>query len=75
MQSLLCSRWGEWGEDCISVARQTLIKLSGCSVGTSSALRLTAQHLSQRARAAWYSRGHGTPSAVAGGSVAQAQAD
>lgn len=57
LSMLLCYCWGS-GEDFISGlgccqtllrVRQTLIKLSGCFVGTSSALavlRLTAQHLS-----------------------------
>lgn len=46
-------------------------------VGTSSALavlRLTAQHLSHCAGCLVF-MGHGTPSAVAGGSVASAQTD
>lgn len=68
---LLCYCWGS-GEDFISGlgccqtllrVRQTLIKLSGCFVGTSSALavlRLTAQHLSHCAwlfgiHGAWHS--------------------
>lgn len=68
---LLCYCWGS-GEDFISGlgccqtllrVRQTLIKLSGCFVGTSSTLavlRLTAQHLSHCAwlfgiHGAWHS--------------------
>ena len=53
--------------------RQILIKLSGCFVGTSSALavpRLTVQHLSHYVPGCLVFMGHGTPSAVAGGSVA-----
>lgn len=71
LSMLLCYCWGS-GEDFISGlgccqtllrVRQTLIKLSGCFVGTSSALavlRLTVQHLSHCAwlfgiHGAWHS--------------------